>query len=135
MQAFIVDLTNKPGELARVAEAIAEKGIDIVGFSGATCGDSGTVTLMTNDEAGTARVLSQGGFKHRTAELVSASLEQKPGTLAAAARRLGDAGINIDAAMATGMSGGSVQVAFVTDNPTRAREALGQASQVGAANR
>ena len=36
MNAFIVDLENKPAELAKVAEAIAEKGIDITGFSGST---------------------------------------------------------------------------------------------------
>jgi len=35
MNAFIVELTNTPGELARVAEAIAQKGINIEGFAGA----------------------------------------------------------------------------------------------------
>ena len=43
MNAFIVDLKNKPAELAKVTEAIAQKGIDITGFSGSTCGDNGTV--------------------------------------------------------------------------------------------
>ena len=55
MNAFIVDLKNKPGELAKVAGAIADKGINITGFSGATCGDTGSVVLLTADEAGTRR--------------------------------------------------------------------------------
>ena len=42
MNAFIVDLTNKPGELARVAEAIAQKGINITSFAGATAADKGS---------------------------------------------------------------------------------------------
>ena len=54
MNTFIVDLKNKPSELAKVAEAIAQKGIDITGFSGSTCGDSGTLALVTDNEAVTA---------------------------------------------------------------------------------
>jgi hypothetical protein len=135
MNAFLVDLSNKPGELARVAEAIAEKGIDITGFTGATCGDRGTVAIMTNDEAGTAKALSQGGIEHRMVELVSASLENRPGTLAKAARQLANSGVNIVAAMPTGMSGGSVQLAFATDNPAKAREALGETAAAGSFSR
>ena len=33
MHAFLVELENKPGELARVTEAIAAKGVDINGVS------------------------------------------------------------------------------------------------------
>ena len=131
MNAFIVDLDNKPGELARVTEAIAQKGIDILGFTGATCGDSGSIVLMTNDEAGTRSALAGAGRTSREVELVVASLAQKPGTLAAVARRLADAGVNIEAALPTGMDGGNISIAFATDNPAKARQAIGE--QVSAA--
>ena len=36
MNAFLVDLDNKPGEFARISEAIAKKGINITTISGAT---------------------------------------------------------------------------------------------------
>ena len=126
MNAFIVDLKNKPGELARIAEAIAEKGIDITGFTGATCGDTGTVALATNDEAGTRRVLTDGRWTYRPVELVTASMANKPGTLAKVTRKLASAGVNIEAALPTGMSGDNVHVAFATDNPSKAKEALGE---------
>ena len=132
MIAFIVDLKNKPGELAKVAEAIAERGIDITGFTGATCGDSGSVTLVTNDEVATRRVLTEGQWKYRPIELVTVALADKPGSLAKATRRLAQAGINVESALPTGMSGGRVQVAFATDNPVRAKDALGEAQLVGA---
>jgi hypothetical protein len=57
--------------------------------------------------------------------VVSAALEHRPGTLAAAARKLADAGVNVEAAMPIGMDGGSVTVAFATDQPTKARSVLG----------
>ena len=125
MNAFIVDLKNKPAELAKVTEAIAQHGIDITGFSGSTCGDNGTVTLVTNDEAATKRALTDGQWKFRSIELVQASLADRPGSLAEVARRLAKAGVNIEAAFPTGMAAGNVHVAFATDNPAKAKEALG----------
>ena len=131
MNAFIVELKNKPGELARATEAIAQKGINILGFSGATCGDSGSIVLLTNDEAGTRRVLGDAGFRPREVELVVASLANQPGSLAATARKLADAGINIEAAMPSGMEGNKVSVAFATDNPSNARQLIGEGAAVG----
>jgi hypothetical protein len=121
MNAFIVQLTHRPGELARLTEAIAQKGIDITSLGGATCGDGGAVALITNDESTTRKVLESSGFDVREIELVSASLDNRPGTLADAARKLADAGINIEAVIPTGMSGNRVTVAFATDQPARAR--------------
>lgn len=131
MNAFIVDLTNKPGELARVADAIAQKGINIEAFAGATAGGAGSVVLVTNDEAGTRRALADAGCTSREVELVMASLEHAPGSLAAATKKLADAGINIEAAMPTGMAGDKVTVSFATDNPAKAREILGASQAAG----
>lgn len=133
MNAFIVELKNKPGELARATEAIAQKGINVLGFTGATCGDSGTIVLLTNDETGTKRALGDAGFRPREVELVVARLADKPGSLAMTARRLADAGINIEAALPTGMEGGKISVAFATDNPSKARQVIGEKVPVAAA--
>ncbi len=123
MNAFIVELENKKGELARITEAIAAKGINLTSVTGATCGDKGTVALLTNDESGTRSALG-GKCKFWEREVVAHSMEDKPGTLAQAARRLADAGVNIEAVIPTGMSGTKVTVGFVTDDPAKARAAL-----------
>jgi hypothetical protein len=125
MNAFIVELPNQPGEMARITEAIATKGIDLTGFSGVTGGGTGTVAILTNDEAGTRKVLREIGAQTREIEVVPAAIENKPGSLATAARRLADAGVNIEAVMAIGMSGDKVNVAFATSDATAARAALG----------
>ena len=126
MNTFIVDLKNKPGEFAKVTEAIAQPGIDITAFSGSTCGDSGSLALVTDDEVGTRRVLSDGQWKYRAVELVEASIANKPGGLAQVTRKLANAGVNIEAAFPIGMTGGNVQVAFATDNPSKAKQAVGE---------
>ncbi len=127
MNAFIVELENKTGELARVTEAIAQKGIDITGFAGATTSDRGAVVLITNDEEATRKVLAAAGVKVREAEIVPAALEARPGSLAEAARRLADAGVNIQAAMPIGMTGDRVTVAFATDDAAKARGVFAEA--------
>ncbi len=124
MNAFIVDIKNKPAELAKVAEAVAHKGVDITGFSGSTCGDSATLALVTDNEVDTRSALTDGGWKFRTIELAETSVANKPGTLAEAARRLSNAGINIEAAFPTSLTGSTVHIVFATDNPAKAKEVL-----------
>jgi hypothetical protein len=131
MNAFIVELENKAGELARVTEAIAQKGIDITGFAGTTAGKSGSVVLITNDEAATRKVLAEAKVRVHEAEIVPAALDARPGSLAEAARRLADAGVNIEAAMPIGMAGDKITVAFATNDPAKARGALAEAVATG----
>jgi hypothetical protein len=132
VNTFIVDLKHRPGELAKLAESIAAKGIDITSFSGVTCGDSGSVALVTNDEAGTRRALQDAGFHAREIELVTASLPNVPGALAEVARKLANAGINIEAALPTGMTGSNVSIAFATDQPAKAKTIVSERVAVGA---
>ena len=127
MNAFIVELENRTGELARITEAIAEKGIDITGFAGATAGDRGAVVLITNDEDATRKVLAGARVKVREAEIVPAAIDARPGSLAEVARRLADAGVNIQAAMPIGMAGEKVTVAFATDDAAKTRSVLAEA--------
>src|SRR3989337_1345470 len=63
MQAFLVELTNKPGALADGAEALAAKGINITAISGTSCGDGGRAAIMTSDEATTRTALDATGHK------------------------------------------------------------------------
>jgi hypothetical protein len=131
MNAFIIELENRPGSLASVAEAIAQKGINITSVSGATVGNQGSVAILTNDESGTRSALEAGGFAYREIGLISAAIEDKPGTLAAAARRLADAGVNIETLLPTGMDGGKVTIAIGVSDPEAARRALGELAAVG----
>lgn len=124
MNAFLVDLENKPGEFARVSEAIAKKGINITSISGSTCGSSGRVAIATDNDGATRAALGEANCTYTESEVTEATLSNQPGALAAVARRLADAGVNIEAIMPTGMKGSDVTVAFITDNPTAARGLL-----------
>ena len=128
MKAFLVDLENKPGSLARVAEAIAAKGINIEGISGTTGDTSGRVAIVTSDEGATRSALTEAKASFKEVEATETSMRHAPGTFAKAARRLADAGINIEAVFPTGMQGEDVSVAFVTDQPAKAKEVLAESA-------
>ena len=131
MRAFIVKLENRPGTLADIGEALGERGINISGVTGTTWDGQGAIALITNDDAGARSVLEDRDLTYRDVEIVSAGLEDKPGTLGAAARRLADRGVNIELIMPTGMQGTTVTVAFGVDDPVGAREALGELAATG----
>ena len=132
MRAFIIKLENRPGSLADLGEALAERGINITGIAAMTWESAGTMGLITNDDAGTRSVLDDRGVEHRSIELVSAGLEDRPGSLGAAARLLADKGINIELVMPTGMQGGRITVAFGVADPAAALDALGELAATGA---
>jgi hypothetical protein len=135
MNLFIVDLKHQPGELAKATEALAQKGIDITAMSGVTCGGSGTIALLTSDDVATRGVLQNAGYRPRELEVVTTTIENAPGSLAKTARKLADAGISIEAALPTAMSGHNVTLAFATDQPAKARGVLGAAEPVVAGAR
>ena len=126
MQAFIVEAPNRPGSLADICEAVAAGGANVVGIAGGTAGEAGQVTLTTDDMDGTRAVLQAHAWRFREVALVVAALEHRPGTLAAAARRLANAGVNIETLFAIGMDRGKVQIAFGVKDADAARAALAE---------
>jgi len=132
MHAFIVECLNKPGELARVTEAVAAKGINLISSSTLAWGEMGAIGFLTNDEPGTRTALEQAGLAHREVEVVSFDLPDRPGTLADASRRLATAGVNIEFLVPTAFSGGRVTFAAAVDNVPAAQQALGDLLKVHA---
>ena len=132
MNAFIVELDNRPGELARLAEALGERGINITAIAAVTSGSAGGIGVLTNDEAGTRDALSRAGISVREIGLVSVSLDDRPGALGEIARKLADAGVNVELLVATGASGSKVTVALGVDNVEAAQGVVGQTQGVQA---
>jgi hypothetical protein len=126
MQWFIVEAANKPGEFARHTDAIAKRGINLANVICLGIGDRGGAAFYATDEAGLRSALNDAGLAFREVSAVTAQLDDRPGTVADAARRLGDAGINIELVAPMGMGGSKVQVAFGVDKLDEARRALGE---------
>jgi hypothetical protein len=132
MQWFIVEAVNKPGEFARHAEEIASRGINLANVVCLGIGDRGGAAFYSKDEAGLRSALNDAGLGFREISVVTARLEDKPGTVAEAARRLGDAGVNIELLAPMEMDATRVTVAFGVDNKEQALTALGDLAATSA---
>jgi hypothetical protein len=126
MQWFIVEAANKPGEFARHAQEIAKRGINLSNVISLGIGNRGGAAFSATDEAGLRTALNDAGIAYREVSVVTAQLDDRPGTVAEAARRLGDAGVNIELIAPLGMDGKKFTVGFGVDKTAEARTALGE---------
>ncbi len=124
MQEFNVSLADKPGELAEVASAVGDQGINILGCVGMGR-STASVTMVTDDEEATTKVLKEMGRDFDVNELILTTLSNKPGALAEMATKLSDEGINIISFYIMKMEMDAADVALTTDNPSRTKEILG----------
>ena len=124
MQEFNVSLTDKPGELAQVASAVGDEGINILGCVGMGR-STASVTMVTDDEEATKGVLESMGRDFEVNELILTSLPNEPGALAGMATKLSDAGVNIKSFYIMKMELDVEDVAMTTDNPSKTKEILG----------
>ena len=124
MQEFNVSLTDRPGELAQVASAVGDEGINILGCVGMSR-STASVTMVTDDEEATKEVLKSMGRDFEVNELILTSLSNEPGALAGMATKLSDAGVNIKSFYIMKMELDVADVAMTTDNPSKTKELLG----------
>ena len=57
---FVIQLPNKPGALAALAEELARRGVDLRAIGGGGIGDAGHLILTTADDPTTRTVLEEG---------------------------------------------------------------------------
>jgi hypothetical protein len=94
-----VTVEDKPGELASLGEAAGRAGINIDGVCCFSCQGRFVVHLLVDDAAGAREAIEGAGYTLlEEREVVVAALEDRPGALGETARRLADAGVNIELA-------------------------------------
>ena len=124
MSVFTVGLKNQPGELARLCEAMAGHGINLV-LSATTHGEDGTVVFIADDEAGAEIVLQDAGIGYTIRPALTIRMEHQPGAGAATFRKLADAGVNADLFLPIRVSDDLFFAVICVDDAGRARRALG----------
>jgi len=125
MSVFTVDLKNQPGELARLCEAMAGSGINLV-LSAVAREDGGTVAFIADDEAGAETVLQDADIGYAMRPALTIRMENQPGTGAATFRKLADAGVNADLLLPVRVSDDLFFAVICVDDEDKARLVLGE---------
>jgi hypothetical protein len=120
-----VTLEDRPGEFARVAEALGNAGVNIEGLCGLAAGGMGYVHVLVEDAAAARAALEGAGLRidaesEALVREVGANAD-RPGAAGAMARKVADAGVNVLVAYTATHD----RAVLVTSDNAKAREALG----------
>jgi len=121
---FVVQVTNQPGQMARLAEEMAEAGVDLRAIGGGGLGETGHFIMTTADDDTARKVLEDGGWTFFEGESILAEVDDRPGGMARIARELADAGVNVMGHLFIGRWSDRATFAFVVDDPEKARPIL-----------
>ncbi|HTH38459.1 MAG TPA: hypothetical protein VL572_10850, partial [Pyrinomonadaceae bacterium] len=93
-----IRLENKPGEMARMGEALGAAGVSVEGGGGWVVDGVGHMHFLFDDGEAARKALEDGGIEVADVRevLVQKLRQDVPGQLGMIARRMADAGVNID---------------------------------------
>ena len=124
MRDFSIPLTHRPGELGRVANALAKKSVNIKSVAGMTLGTQAAIRIIADDVDAARSALKEANISFEESELATVLLENHAGELANVADKLANAGLNLHAVYVIGLDGDLVELAIACNDVKKAKKAL-----------
>ena len=125
VKQITVWVESTPGQMARIARALADAGVNITAFSATSVAGESPLRLQVSSPARARKALENLGVRITVEEVLRLTLPDKPGVLAEVGDRLGSAGINVDYAFGTiSASGKKADVIFGVGDLAGAAKAL-----------
>ena len=124
MRDFAIQLTHRPGELARIADALSAQEVNIKSVAGLAIDKYVTGRIIVDDVQAARTALEGANIRFEESEVVQVLLENRAGELAAVSRKLADGGVNLRAIYLTGVAGNLVELAIVPDDVKKAKRLL-----------
>jgi hypothetical protein len=124
MKDLAIQLTHHPGDLARIAEALAHRGVNVKALAALSVGPDAVVRILPDDIVAARGALEASHIRFEEGEVHTVLIENKAGAIAAVAGRMAAEGVNLEAVYLTGIMDDLVEVAFVSDNPKKVKKLL-----------
>ncbi len=122
---IVVEAEDRPGMMAAIGELFGTCRVNISAAAAFTYDGRGFLHFVVDDADRALSALAEGGWHVlRAQEVLSVSLDDRPGELGRFARRLADAGINITSLYIAGASGGDKELVVAVDDLHHARKHL-----------
>src|SRR5262245_24813927 len=113
MRDFAIQLTHRPGELARVANALSSQRVNIKAVAGLAIDKYVTVRIIADNVQAARTAFESANIRYEESEIVQVLLEHRAGELAMVSTKLADGGVNLRAIYLTGIAGNLVELAIV----------------------
>jgi hypothetical protein len=94
---LLIEVENQPGALARVAAAISDAGVNIAAATCTRPDDTAAMHILVKHAEAAKHALSTAAVTvTKEREVIVVEVEDRPGILADLARKVAEAGINLD---------------------------------------
>jgi hypothetical protein len=124
LEEVIVIVDDEPGTLAGIGELLGRSGVNIETLCASSHDGHGVVHLVVDDGEDAAEVLQANGYKvEQTRQVLTTTLEDRPGELGRYCRKLASAGVAISSAYVAKRLNGESELIFAVDDVEAAREA------------
>lgn len=118
-------LENKPGRLAQLLGALAQRKINIIALTVMDRHEHGVLRLVTEDDAATRLTLQAANAHYTESDVLAVELKNQPGALANVCERLAQEHVAIDYAYcSSGGRNGKVFGIFKVSNLEKAQRVL-----------
>jgi hypothetical protein len=124
-QPFVVQLPNRPGELAHLAKGLCARGVNLIQIQGSTAGDLACALIYTDDDKTTGEVLRSMGYTFVTGSTLIVEIEDTSCALGDLTTRLSSGGVTLTGCCIIGRREGLAEWSLSVDNEELAREVLG----------
>jgi hypothetical protein len=124
-QPFVVQLPNRPGELAHLAKGLCARDINIMQIQGSTAGDLACALIYTDCQEDTAEVLRSMGYSFVVGATLLVEIEDSPCALGDLTEKLAHGGVNVAGFCKIGVREGFATWSLSTDDEDLARQILG----------
>jgi hypothetical protein len=113
---IVATIPSRVGLLADVCDAIREAGVNITAVSAYERQGTGKFLLVTSDNAKASAALGRLNAAIVDKQVVAIEMDNRPGALEEVARKMAEAGVNIEYAFGTATAGPGSTVIFKTDS-------------------
>lgn len=93
---FVIRMEDRPGTLGKLAKRLADRGVNILAVQSVPFEGKSQVRLVVDDASTAKTVLDNERADYTEEKVAQITLPHRPGELARAASRLGEANININ---------------------------------------
>ena len=92
-----IHLEYRPGALAEMGEALGKSVVNIDGICGVSCEGVGVLHILVEDAAAAHSAIERAGFEVQDErDVLVVNIVDRPGELGDIARKLANAGVNLD---------------------------------------
>ncbi len=124
MKQLTIFVENRVGALASVCELLGGRGVNLEAIAAYGEDGGGVIRVVTGDSQSAKKALSSSRYRFEEAEVATVKINDSPGELGKLARRIANAGVNIECIYLLSKSKGAAEFAIKPDSIERLQRAL-----------